>query len=76
MKLTSLLSLSAAVAVAVAVAAFALGLAVDALALPAFAAATVAFLGLIVASDYAPRRLDSTATAIKVAHAERLPYAA
>ncbi len=70
MKFTNLLSLSAAVA------AFALGLAVNALALPALAVATVAFLGLIVASDYTPRRLDYTAKGVTVAHSERLPYAA
>jgi hypothetical protein len=72
MKFTKLLASSAAFAVA----AFALGLAVNALTLPAFTVAAVAFLALIVAHDYAPRRLDYTATAITVAQAERLPYAA
>jgi hypothetical protein len=70
MKLTRLLSTAAALAVA----AFALGLAFNALALPAYAVATVAFLGLILTHDYAPRRRDYALA--PVARAERLPYAA
>lgn len=71
MKLTRLLSSAAP---ALAVAALALGLAVNALALPAYAVAAAAFLGLILAHDYAPRR--RTYSFAPVARAERLPYAA
>ncbi|OYU98401.1 MAG: hypothetical protein CFE26_27660 [Verrucomicrobiales bacterium VVV1] len=70
MKFTNLLSLSAALAVA----AFALGLALNALALPAYAVASAAFLGLILAHDYSPRRRDYALA--PVGRAERLPYAA
>ena len=72
MNITKLLSSSAPPAVG----AFALGVAVNAIALPAYAFAAAAFLALIVAHDYASRRLDRTAAAVTVTSAERLPCAA
>ena len=72
MKLTHLLATSAALTIG----APAVGLTVTALALPALAVTAVAFLVLIAAHDYTPRRLSATAVAVQVNSAERLPYAA